>query len=181
MESKVKVILRDGFAVTLADWQKQYGLTGTHVGKYFSYTADFKLRQDLEDYDQLIVNELLIRVLDAFRKLVNEPVTINSFNRSEEKQQRLKEQGYKTAKFSPHMVYMAADINCHSESQVRAYVAALKVVAKDLQIKIRIGYEEYLKIGMTFVHVDVCPEYYAAGKPYHNKTHPVVWESPISW
>jgi hypothetical protein len=181
MEDKVRVILRDGSVVPLRDWQLSYGLTGTQVGKYFSYTGDFKLRQDLEDYDQLIVCELLIRVLDAFRKMANEPVTINSFNRSEAKQERLREQGYKAAKYSPHMVYLAADINCTSEKQVRLYAELLRIVARDLEIKIRVGFQEYLKAGMTFVHVDVCPEYYAVGKPYHRKQHPSVWENSITW
>ncbi len=182
MINKVVVVLRSGQEITLVEWQKIYGLQigSDSVGKYFSL-RDHKLRQDLEDYDKLVVNELLIRVLDAFRENLKKPVVINSFNRSEAKQLDLEKRGFKTAKVSPHVVFMAADLNCTSPEMVRDFVKRLRIVSKNLGIKIRIGSEEYLRIGMTFVHVDVCPEYFGVGKPFNKKQHPQPWEVVVEW
>ncbi len=182
MIDKVKVVLKSGKEVTLQEWQKIYGLQigSDYVGNFFSL-RDHKLRQDLEDYDQLVVNELLIRLLDEFRKSLNKPVIINSFNRSEAKQLDLQRRGFKAATVSPHVVYMAADINCVSATQVKDYVKRLKFIAKTIGLNIRIGFQEYLNAGQTFVHVDVCPEFYAPGKPFHDHKHPGPWEVVCTW
>jgi hypothetical protein len=60
-------------------------------------------------------------------------------------------------------------------------VKKIQEVASIVNIKVRIGYNQYLEAGQTFVHVDVCPEYYAPGKPWHALEHPAVWEKQITW
>jgi hypothetical protein len=181
MNDKVIVIRKNGETITLKQWQFLYSLDDPKkIGRHFSLTEG-RFEKDLVLYGQLVVNELLIRVLDTFRDAVECPVTINSFNRNQERQDELKKEGLKAAKYSPHVVKLAADIDTKTVKQTREWVKYLKQVADILGIKIRIGFEQYLKAGQTFIHVDVCPEYYAPGKPWHNESHPRVWEKPITW
>lgn len=178
----VIVTTKEGKEISLKDWQKKYGLpeNSTKIGKFFS-TTERKFAQDLADYGTLRVNEQLMRFMDRLREKWGKPLVVNSFNRSPEKQAQLQAAGYRAAQFSPHMVYMAVDLDTGSALESRQLAMAGEGVAKELGIKIRIGLEEYIKAGQTFVHFDCCPEYYAKGKPFHGQTHPVQWESAIRW
>jgi len=178
----VKAISKSGHEMTLKEWQKFYGLpeNSQKIGKYFS-TTERKFAQDIAEFGGLVVNELLMKVLDRFREKLKKPVNINSFNRSAAKQAELTAAGFRTAKFSPHEVFMAADIDTDSPIESRTYANMIKGIANELGIKIRVGVEDYIKAGQTFIHVDVCPEYYAKGKPFHSKPHPLQWESAITW
>lgn len=181
----ITVILRDGTETTLAEWQKIYGLPvgSEQIGVYFSL-QDGKIAENLRQYGKLVINELLIRVLDAYRKKTGVACILNSFNRSEAKQAELQNNpNFAAATFSPHVVFMAADINAVSSTETNYKAQTILQVAKELKIKIRVGWREYLnlKSPMTFVHVDVCPEYYAKGKPFHDRKHPVQWENEVTW
>lgn len=201
-KNKVVVITEGGFEISLEQWQKQYGLEigSDKIGKYFSLTEK-RFRKDIELFGKLVVNALLIRVMDAYRVAINKSVTVNAFNRNKEYQSILTAKGFRTAKFSPHEVYLAVDIDTPGVDDLRKLYPKLtddklwdmaveinrdrtKILiecAKKLNIKIRIGNESYLKDGSTFLHVDVCPEYYAKGKPYHIQHHPKVWEVEARW
>jgi hypothetical protein len=199
---KVKVILSDGTETTLNNWQKIYGLKlhSPLIGKYFSLN-EARFQKDLSNYGELIVSELLIRVLDEYRKQLGQPVIINSFNRSEAKQVNLKAQGLRAATHSPHVAKLAADIDTPGilelashgapESPTELWKKAMEInrervkilekVSDDLGIHTRIGNEEYLRAKQTFIHVDVCPEYFAKGKPWNDRFHPLAWEKSITW
>jgi hypothetical protein len=182
MRDKVIVIRKDGTEVTLAQWQEIYGLTvdSDKIGRHFSL-SEHRFTKDIELFGTLVVNEQLMKVLDGFREVVKVPITINSFNRDQAKQDSLKDEGFKTAKYSPHVAKLAADIDTTSEEQTREWVKILQQVASILGITVRIGFEQYLKAGQTFIHVDVCPEYYATGKPWANKFHPIQWAQKTTW
>lgn len=209
MSEKVKVMLRDGSMVPLSNWQERYGLTlnSNQIGKYFS-VSESRFQRDIVDYGELVVNEFLIRVLDGYRQAIGHPVIINSFNRNEVKQAQLRKGGFRAALHSPHVVKLAADVDTPGYldlAQKHGYNAVLrtaelekqlvkeaaqinyesaitmKQVANALNIKVRIGHKQYLKVGQTFIHVDVCPEYYAPGKPFHHIDHPLAWEEQITW
>lgn len=182
MRDKVKVVLRNGSEVSLPEWQKIYGLPidSDKIGRHFSLTESRFIR-DIQDYDELIVNELLMTVMDALRDALKKRIIVNSFNRSEAHQQDLKKRGFKTATHSPHVAKMAVDIDTTSPEETREWAKYVKQVASILNIKVRIGFEEYLNTGQTFIHIDVCPEYYASGKPYYKFPHPKQWELVITW
>jgi hypothetical protein len=142
-----------------------------------------------------------MQVTDLYRERLDECVTFNSFNRNSEYQKKLTDQGFRTAKFSPHEVKLAGDIDTPGIKELkgqfpkkdvvgltelaasinRERAKLMKECAHDLKIKVRVGNEQYLRESQTFIHADVCPEYYAPGKPWHNMPHPMQWESPISW
>ena len=180
---KVKVILASGDITDLSTWQRIYSLKqgSDQVGKYFAISTDRKLAQDLPEYGELIICEPLMRWMDAFREEVGEPVHVNSFNRSRAKQLALIKAGYKAALVSPHEKKMAVDIDTRSVGQTRTYARIARTVAKRLNIKIRIGSETYIKNGQTFIHVDVCPEYFGIGEPYEHQSHPIHWENESNW
>src|SRR5690606_25260186 len=115
-----KVILIDDSMISLPEWQEIYGLEvySNQIGKYFSLNEE-RFKNDLSAYGELIVSALLIEVLDGFREAVNQPVTLNSFNRNEEHQKDLQARGFKTATYSPHVVKLAADIETKTEKQTR--------------------------------------------------------------
>ena len=76
---------------------------------------------------------------------------------------------------------MGADADTASVEETKLFAKELKEAAKMLGFKVRIGFKKYIQDGDTFVHVDVCPEYYAKGKPYHHKPHPAAWEVEMEW
>lgn len=119
--------------------------------------------------------------MDAFRAKVGKSVKINAFNRTGEYQRKLKLQGYRAALHSPHVEKMAADIDTTSNDQSKEWAKIMREVSKEIGIKCRIGFKQYLADGMTFIHVDVCPEYFAKGKPFYAKAHPVQWEQELTW
>lgn len=198
----VIIVKRDGTEETLEQWQLRYGLEvgSDNIGVFFSLRED-KFQQNLRDYGVLVVNELLIRFMDGYRAMTDVPTVVNAFNRNDAKQQALRHSGFRAATYSPHVVKMAGDLDTPgiddlkeefpklSKSELweravkinRHRVELAKQVSKKLGIKIRIGSEQYLKDGNTFIHVDVCPEYYAPGKPFHDQKHPVQWESELRW
>ena len=181
MNTNIHIITKQGKRIALVDWQLSYGLPigSDKVGMFFS-TKDRKLAEDIKDYGELTVNEQLMRVLDKFREKVG-PVIINGFNRNQAKQESLFEQGYRTAVYSPHVALMAADIETKTAAQTQEWVKILQRVAAELGIKIRIGFKQYLSAGQTFIHLDVTPEYYAVGKPFHSMPHPIAWEQTLTW
>ena len=182
MRDFVTATLRDGSQVTLGEWQKIYGLPrdSDKIGRHFSITEP-QFRDELSLYKRLVVNEPLMVVLDALREAVGVPIQINSFNRTQAHQDALKKRGFKTAGTSPHVALMAADIDTRTEAQTREWVKILLQVSALLNIKVRLGFQQYLKAGQTFIHLDVCPEYFAPGKPFYNRDHPLAWELTLTW
>lgn len=180
--NSVKVLLADGSYITLGEHQKALELKegSAQIARHFSFTEP-KFAEDLRNYGELIVCAPLMRVLDVYRALVNAPVNINSFNRNEEKQQSLKAQGARAATFSPHVVKLAADVDTKDEEDTRKKVVVMLEAAKMAKVPIRIGYEDYIKAGQSFIHVDVCPLYYAKGKVWNAIKHPEAWEFQNSW
>jgi len=199
----IKVILNNGTECTLAEWQKIYGLPvgSANIGRFFSLN-DPKIAQNYREHGYLTIVEPLIRVADLAREKDGEGWTVNSFNRTDGDQKRLHETGFKAATVSPHVVSMAMDVGCakydtiekdgkklqvfsleKTKAEVFDKVAKLQAAAKELGIKIRIGYREYMAMAspMYFVHFDVCPMYYGPGMPYHAHTHPAVWEAVVTW
>ncbi len=175
----VHVLTTEGTYITLEEWQERYGISGNQIGKFFSL-RERRFQDDLELYGTLVVCEPLMRVLDALREDVGHPLHINSFNRDQAKQMRLKQAGFRTATNSPHVVKMAADVDTFSVEQTRALARRAIEVGKRLGISVRVGSEDYIAIGQSFVHIDVCPMYFKPGKPFHNVAHPFAWQKDWS-
>ena len=182
MKSPVKIVTVHGSEIPLEKWQQIYGLEvgSDEIGRFFKATEP-KFAEDIQRYSELVVNELLMRVLDHFRATIKQPIVINSFNRDEKKQHELQAAGFKTATASPHVVKMAADIDTASAEQSREWATIMQSCAVELGIRVRIGVEQYIKKGQTFIHVDVCPEYYGKSKPFNKQFHPVQWERVTTW
>lgn len=173
----VKILTLLGTYITLEQWQQQYGLEvgSDQIGKHFKY-SEGKFKQDLEDYNELIICEPLMMVMDEIRTLSKKPFIVNSFNRNEAKQEQLKASGFRAATTSPHVAKMACDMDTVSNSDTLAMVPLIQHAAENKNVKVRIGYRDYMRAGQTFIHFDVCPEYYGKGKPFNHLPHPAVWE-----
>lgn len=181
MNSKVKFLTISGTYVPMEEFQRRYGLPvgSPQIGKFFSI-EERVFSQDIERYGQLIVPVPLIMVMDEFRKRVGS-VPINSFNRDEAKQAELTKQGFRTASVSPHIEKLAVDMDTTDANQTKKRVPILSQVGKDLNIQIRIGWAQYMTAGQSFIHLDVCPEYFGPGKIWHARPHPQAWEKQIQW
>lgn len=182
---KVVVLTLDDKFVSLEEWQRQYGLTvgSAQIGKHFFYTES-KFQDDLARYGKLVVCAPLMVVMDKYRELVDEPVNVNSYNRDEKKQEELREAGARAATHSPHVEKMAADLDTLDAEGTYIRVTVLQRASRATGIDVRIGFRQYLEQlkPHTFIHVDVCPMYYAKGKPRHNEPHPAPWESAgLTW
>lgn len=179
---KVFILKPDGSEITLAQWQQEngYEVGSARIAKHFWFTES-KFMQDIQDYGKLVVCELLMKVADKYRDMKSAPVRVNSFNRSKAKQQKLLNGGFKAAAVSPHEFFLAIDADTDTEQETRLNAAMIREAAKQLGIKVRIGFEQYLADKMTFIHFDVCPEYFAKGKPWHHIKHPVQWEIENQW
>jgi Peptidase M15. len=183
MTENIYIITREDTLISLNQWQFFYDLRKhpLQIGKYF-IADEPKFAQDLRDYGKLYVSELLMRVMDKARERWGKPLRVNSFNRNEAKQDALRASGARAATTSPHVVYLAMDVDTTSAADTRKLAKIILQAAKDLGIKVRVGYEDYLAQGSTFVHVDVCPEYYGPGKRRNHLPHPKVWEMAyLTW
>jgi hypothetical protein len=180
--SKVFILKADGTQQPLIKWQQEnaYEVGSARIAKNFWFTEP-KFMNDIQDYGRLIVCEPLMKVLDLYRDMKAAPVRINSFNRSRKKQESLIKGGFKAASLSPHEFFLAADCDTDTDTETRLNVAMVKNAAQRLGIKVRIGFEEYMKAKQTFIHVDVCPEYFGPGKVWHQRPHPPQWENPSTW
>lgn len=178
----ISALLETGEIVSLEEYQRTRSLPvgSDKMGVFFSL-REKRFSKDIELFGGLVICCPLMRLMDEYRSLLGKPVSINSFNRTEEYQEELRRRGFKAAKNSPHVVKMAADINTHSKKQTEEGVLVLRKAAKKLGIKCRIGWRQYMNAGSTFIHVDVCPMYYAPGKPFHGNDHPKVWEIETEW
>jgi hypothetical protein len=180
MNDKIKFLTRDGKILDFTAYQTIHNLTGTQIGKYFSY-KEAKFTQDIQDYGELIVCEPLMMLLDALREAKEAPVIVNSFNRDKAKQESLHARGFKAATFSPHVAKLAADVDTLNAEETE-YIANLVIgISQMMGIMARVGFKQYIDEGQTFVHIDVCPEYYAPGKPFNYIPHPLAWEQQITW
>lgn len=180
--TKVFILKADGTERVLSDWQheKGYEVGSARIAKHFWFTES-KFMEDIQNYGKLVVCEPLMLVADKYRDLKAAPVRVNSFNRSKEKQQQLKNDGFKAASVSPHEFFVAMDVDTDTEQETRLNAAMIREAAKQLGIKVRIGFEQYLKDNMTFIHFDVCPEYFAPNKPWNHLKHPPQWEVENQW
>jgi len=167
----IQILSKNGKKLySLKEWQALYGVEENKVGRFFSTNE--------KEFKDGIASELLICFLDDVRELSQEPMIINSLWRSEVEQTNLK---VAKAKYSPHPKGMAGDIQCRSLAHVNIMVSYIRIVAKKLGIKVRLGYKSYLAKDQFFIHVDVCPNYYAKCMPFNELTHPKEWETELTW
>lgn len=159
----------------LKEWQQFKGIKGDKLSANFS-VPEFDCEGDL------LISEVLIDFLQVVRSRWGKPLKVSSGYRSDAKQASLKAQGYKTAKVSPHTKGMAADLDTTSPDETKKLAALVESVARFMKLPVRIGFKQYLNAGQTFVHIDVCPHYYAKGRPLHDEPHPAAWEIPyLTW
>ena len=172
-----KIIKKNGEILPLVFWQKTWLYANTTMlGKYFSTeenpfnTEDWQLHESLFD----VINEL--------RERVGRPVKINSGFRTVEKQKELQKTNAGAVSNSPHTWGLALDIDTKSNAETDRFVILLRQIAIDLNVKIRIGWQQYKKDGATFVHIDVAPEMFAPGKPWEFFPNiPNVYKIAIEW
>lgn len=169
------ILSSEGVIETIETYQKRKGLAADKIGKYFSLSES-------KFQGSFLLAEPLLLIADAYREALGSGVTINSAFRTEAKQVELKNQGFKTALFSPHCLGIAFDFNANSKSDVLQKANLLKTVSKKLKIPVRLGYNQYLAIGQTFVHCDIAPFYFGAGRMFELVGKEFIdWASPINW
>lgn len=166
------IILLSGDAVDLATWQRMYGLTAgsSQVGRFFNI-GEKSFRNGLA------IAEPVIRFLDMVRVLWGKPINVSSLDRTEEQQRQLRQTNPNAATTSPHVVKLAADIDTISKEETFDLLEVIDDAIELLGYQVRIGWKSYMQRGNTFVHIDVCPMFYAPGKVWNYKEHPKVWEN----
>jgi len=159
----------------------QIDYTADKIGPYFSLT-EARFQNDIKLYGQVVICDPLFKVLNKYRELKKAPVILNSLNRSRQKQLELIDSGARAAKMSPHEFFLAADCDTTTWEETQRDVKLIRQASASLGIKVRIGFVEYwMKDKSTFIHVDVCPEYFGPGKPWTAVLHPRQWENAIEW
>lgn len=171
----MKVVIKDyGNYIPLEQYQRIEKLESNQLSKNF-LVGEFSCRGNL------IIAEPLVNFLQLYRSFIKKQVKINSGYRSLEKQNELKRRGFKTARNSPHVEGMAADLDFKNKQEVLENVLILKELSSKHNYSIRLGYKQYLSVGQTFIHIDVCPMFYGKHKPFHKNQHPLAWENQIEW
>lgn len=171
------IILKNGDRQKLSEYQKANNLPADKVAEHFSIQE--MINPDFGTYFH--VSEYLLLVLELFRIRTNEPTIMNSVYRPDEQQASMHSKSNLAAKTSPHPEGMAGDVETKTEEETRRKVAIFEQISKETGIKLRIGFTKYLEKGMTFIHVDVTPMYFAPGKAYHSVKHPWQWELEARW
>jgi hypothetical protein len=173
-----KIITAAGEILNLTDWQKRKGyILDTQLGKYFT-TKENKLSGDF------ILHEYLFLILDKLREYAKKPIIINSAYRTELEQRELQKTNKGAVSNSPHVWGLAIDIDTRNNKETENYVRILRIIANELNLKIRLGFTQYqnMKPAKTFIHLDVTPEMFGVGKPWqHFPNIPQVYKSSIEW
>ncbi len=166
------IILQNGNIIDLYTWQDQQNLPNENI------TNEIKLK-DSNVWDNFEISVYVLQILTILHGKGFK--TINTLYRTNDHQKDLLKTNPNAAKISPHCFGMAADIDAKNQEETLELAKIIEDIAKLMDIKVRIGFNQYLLNGNTFVHFDVCPEYYGEGKPYHNNNHPKQWEKEIQW
>lgn len=173
-----KIITAKGEILDLAVWQKQKGYSETQLGAYFS-TNENKLSNE-----SWYLHEHLFLILDKLREYANKPIIINSAYRTELEQKELQKINEGAVNNSPHCWGLAIDIDTKSNRETETYVRILRIVAKELNLKIRLGFTQYQNMTppKTFIHLDVTPEMFGVGKVWEFMPNiPKLYKTPIEW
>lgn len=158
------VLKADGSYLTLEEWQKEYGVSGDNVGKYFT------TRENKWNYPNWVVAEDLIRLLDRAREIYGKSMTVTSLYRPGNDD-------------SAHGFGLATDVSVNRLASIGVdkqgkpvkpidtkdmdvKVKVLRQAAKELNIDIRITWTYYLNNNLACVHVDIAPMYFRTGKPF---------------
>ena len=146
-----KIITAEGEILDLAVWQKQKGYSENQLGTYFS-TKENKLSNE-----SWYLHEYLFLILDKLREYAQKPIIINSAYRTSAEQKELQKNNEGAVNNSPHVWGLAIDIDTKSNRETETYVRILRIVAKELMLKIRIGFTQYKNMTppKTFIHIDV--------------------------
>lgn len=170
-----EIITGDGKRMPLKEWQQFRGI------KADTLSANFKVAE-FDCKGEIVIAEPLIDFLQVIRYQWKKPLTISSGYRSQTYQEELRQRGFKAATNSPHVKGMAVDIDTSTKDETILLANFILAAAKRLSMPIRIGFNDYLKGGQTFIHVDICPKYYAKGMPFNEDKHPTSWEIPyLTW
>lgn len=171
-----KIILLNGKRVNLQVWQGMYGLTvgSSDIGRFITI-GEPCVRDGLE------ISECIIRFFDCLRAKWGKPLYINSLDRTSQEQKEMQKTNPNAATYSPHVVKLAIDIDTNSKEETFDLLELVDEVAEMLGYHIRIGWKSYMERGNTFIHIDVCPMYFAKGKFWNKQPHPKQWESIIEW
>jgi hypothetical protein len=159
-----KIILVSGEIVPLNVWQKTKGYSENQLSKFFS-TKERTLKNP-----DWILHESLFDILDELRKEVGKPIRINSGFRSVEHQEVLRKTNKGAVANSPHTWGLAIDVDTVSNGESDAYAKLILQIAKEKNIDVRVGWQQYKKFHETFVHFDVAPEMFGKGK---------IWEQQV--
>ena len=159
---------------TLSEYQRMVGFSSSRIGKYFSLREKAFLESDL-------IYIPLVAFLDVIREAWGKPMVITSLHRSTQKQASLAKKGYATASHSPHLYGCAADIDCKSKEEVLELVALIQSLAKEKDLKVRVGYKQYLDLGQTFVHLDLAPEVFSKTIFKFIPNTPTAFTKTITW
>lgn len=174
------IIMQNGQIIPLATWQDLMNLPSEFITN--NYRLDYYVMQNGVKVYPFANFEVSCYVLELLNALYDKDYkVINSLYRSDAKQKELLKTNSNAAKISPHVFGMAADVDSKDSKDTITLSQLVKKLAAELGIKVRLGYTQYIAKGNSFVHFDVCPEYYAEGKPYHNINHPKPWETQIEW
>ena len=172
-----KIIKKNGEIISLNDWQKEKGYAiQTMLGKYFS------TNEKPFSIENWLLHESLFDVINELRERVGLPIKINSGYRTIEKQKELQKTNAGAVSNSPHTWGLALDIDTKTNAQTDAYVEILRQISIDLDIKIRIGWQQYKGLKETFVHIDVAPEMFSIVKSWEFLPNiPNVYKLKIEW
>lgn len=99
----------------------------------------------------------LLTLAEAVREDWGKPLTVNAGVRTRAKQEALRQAGYKTAGYSPHVYRCALDLDTADRAETERLVHCIRRASEKTGIPCRIGWLEYLRVKQTFVHVDVAP------------------------
>ena len=178
--TKAIILTTYGDLLTLQEWQGLHGVDGDRIGHFFSL-KEKAFQAAIYETGFVMMPAPLIILLDEYRNRKGRPVVINAANRSPEKQDRLRNSGFRTATNSPHVAGMAVDVDCDSVSETEQEAERIMETARDLNLIIRVGFKAYIALGQSFFHVDTCPMFYGEGEILDSEPHPPAWAHSVQW
>lgn len=173
-----RILKKDGSVIELRKWQYEV---------YPALTASNKVSphlsiKELSFQNEFEMSELTIDVFEIIREKWGNPLAINAAWRTKEHQADLRKRGYRAAMISPHEYGYALDLDTTSPAETMQLLKVIRAVKNYYCPFIRIGWEDYLKDGNTFIHFDIAPFYHRPeGIFYDTKKYPVQWQTAGEW
>lgn len=135
----------------------KYGTQGKRISKHIVYPGDVFYSRDT---GETFLVSAIVKLFDKARDIAGVPIIINGGYRTLQRQDYLRDQGFKASIRSPHCMGAAFDLSIRTIPGKSAHNRCTWLITRFREAAERLGLEHHVRFGAraygwTFVHCDV--------------------------